>query len=87
MINWKVSSADLALIKKIADRAVMEMDADLTTTIMDITATHMNGIPLRLQEMLEAPKLDFLHDIYGIAMHLNRKTGQMEDCFLPRFAA
>lgn len=87
MINWKVSATDLALVKKIADRAVTEMNADLTTTVMDIIATHANGIPLKLQEMLEAPTLDFLHDIYGIAMHLNRKTGQMEDCFYPRFAA
>jgi hypothetical protein len=28
---------------------------------------------------------DFTHDILGIQKHLNRETGELEDCFIPRF--
>ena len=29
---------------------------------------------------------NMLHDVVGIAHHLDRKTGKLKDCFLPRFA-
>lgn len=57
------------------------MDAD-----MDITACHMNGAPLRLNELLAADDLNFSHDVFGIRRHLNRETGKLEDCFSPRYA-
>jgi len=53
---------------------------------MDVTACHVNGCPLKLQELLEADDFNFSHDIFGIRRHLNRETGQLENCFLPRFA-
>ncbi len=28
---------------------------------------------------------DFLHDVGGIAKHLNHYTGGLDDCFLPRY--
>jgi len=27
-----------------------------------------------------------MHDVSGIARHLNRETGRLEGCFLPRFS-
>lgn len=56
------------------------LDAD-----MDITATHCNGNPLRLDDLLNADAFQFAHDIGGIRRHLNRETGKLEDCFVPRF--
>lgn len=52
---------------------------------MNLTACHLNGPPLRLQELLEAPVFDFSHDICGIDKFMNRKTGKLSGYFVPRF--
>ena len=57
------------------------MDCD-----MDITACHANGNPLRLAELLSADDFNFCHDVLGIRRHINRETGQLENCFVPRFS-
>jgi hypothetical protein len=53
---------------------------------MDLEATHANGCPLDFAKLLACDDFDFLHDIGGIAMHLDRSTGVLKDCFLPRLA-
>lgn len=53
---------------------------------MDLAATHAH-CPLRLQELLDADDFNFSHDIFGIMRHIDRSTGLLGDCFLPRFAA
>ena len=53
---------------------------------MDVSAVHMNDIPLRLTAFLEADNFNFAHDYCGIQKHLNRETGKLENCFVPRFA-
>lgn len=91
-INWKASTKEeVRTINAIAHRAVKHaalrgieysvMDAD-----MDLTATHLNGCPLRLEELLAADDFNFDHDVFGIRRHMNRETGRLENCFLPRFA-
>lgn len=93
MISFKLASREeVELVSQIAQRAVSlavkhgvkykPMEAN-----MDITACHANGCPLRLSELLTADEFNFSHDIFGIRRHINRTTGQLEDCFLPRFAA
>ena len=53
---------------------------------MDLGATHL-VYPLRLDEMAETEdKFSLLHDVVGIAAHLNRETGELEHHFVPRFA-
>ena len=91
MINWHVSKQDAATINEIAQRAVQyarEQDIDIKPIEfqMDITACHLNSVPLQLSELAAAPKFDFVHDVFGIRRHLNRSNGQLEDCFLPRYA-
>lgn len=88
MINWNTSREDAETIIQIAHRAKreLEMDEAITTIVMDLTATHANGIPLCLSDLLAAPMGDFAHDVLGIRRHINRNTGQLEDCFLPRYA-
>lgn len=54
---------------------------------MDITATHANGCPLDLAGLLDAEDFDFAHDVAGIQRHIDRRTGALLDCFLPRYAA
>lgn len=55
--------------------------------VMDIEATHCNGCRLKLDELLAFPDFDFVHDVWGIMRHLDRETGQLTNCFLPRCSA
>lgn len=90
MINWTVTKAEGAAIAKIVERAFglaarTQEGARLQLT-MDITAAHANGCPLDLGRLLAAAPFDFAHDIAGIQRHLDRSTGTLTDCFLPRYA-
>ena len=58
---------------------------DKMTLEMDLAATHAHT-PLRLDDLLEADDFNFGHDIFGIMGHIDRTTGKLQDCFLPRFA-
>jgi hypothetical protein len=87
MVRFDSTPEDQKIIKEIARRAAQELGVDFTDTEMDLTAVHLSGCPLRLQDLLDAPMSHFGHDILGIARHLNRQTGALEDFFLPRFAA
>lgn len=90
-ISWKCTDEERRLIKKIAKRAMSignpaRLGVDQQHVEMDVTATHANGCPLNLRKMLDFPEYDFFHDLYGIYYNLNRKTGKLENCFLPRCA-
>lgn len=89
--RFNVSSADNRVIGEIAERAIDTLPwtgqvPTLMEIMMDITATHANGCPLRLVELKEADLTNFAHDIGGIRRHLNRQTGKLEDCFSPRYS-
>jgi hypothetical protein len=43
-----------------------------------------NDVGLDLQRLLDAPMEDFIHDIGGILRNINRTTGKIDNCFLPR---
>ena len=92
MINFNASKAELAEIIVIAERALVlvagtEVEYSMKDALMDIEACHCNGCRLKLSELANAKQSDLAHDVYGIRRHLNRKTGELEDCFLPRYAA
>lgn len=53
---------------------------------MDVIAVHMNGRPLRLEALLAADDFNFAHDVFGIRRHLDRDTGELTQCFVPRFS-
>ena len=84
-INWKVSKEDWQIIHKITARAFSIWKLDRVTLEMDLIATHLNGTPLRLKEFLEADNFNFGHDVFGIQEHIDRNTGKLTRCFLPRF--
>jgi hypothetical protein len=90
MINWNLSAKDFKLIVEIAERIERELPNypdDRRTLIMDLNACHSNGCPLQLEELLNADRFEFAHDIYGIRKAINRRTGELtEDCFVPRYA-
>lgn len=85
--NFKVTTEDAELIRKIVARARKEdADLDVMSLTMDVTACHASGNPLRLAELLAADDFNFAHDVFGIMRHMDRESGQLVDCFLPRYS-
>lgn len=84
-INWDCKKEDHELISKIVDRVIKEQPfikkMDLS---MDIAAVHCNGNKLDLEKLLNADNFNFNHDVFGIMRHIDRTTGKLQDCFLPR---
>ena len=82
---------DNELIGRIANRAQkMYRDAGiqrhLIDCMMDVDIVHRKS-GLRLADLLEADNFNFSHDIGGIATHLDRRSGELKDCFVPRFSS
>lgn len=91
MIKWTKDKEVMDLEAQIARRAVkmareFSIEYDQMTAVMDLDACHSNGCPLKLQELLGADNFNFAHDVFGIRTHINRTSGQLENCFLPRYA-
>jgi peroxiredoxin family protein len=91
-INWNSSKSETEKIHKIMLRAASLMSFELVgasrlSVSMDLTACHLNGCALDLDGLLTADKGDLVHDVGGIMHHINRKTGQLENFFCPRYAA
>ncbi len=86
MLNWDTTREEMDLIRDIVKRARALLNTDFIDLAMDITACHLNGCPLDLAGLLAARDADFGHDVLGINRHINRETGQLEDCFCPRHA-
>ena len=85
-IKQDCSKQDAILIRKISIRASkIDKGIPLLHINMDFIATHCNGNPLRLKDLLKADDFNFAHDYFGIKNCLNRKTGKHENCFVPRF--
>lgn len=56
---------------------------DALSLSMDLTVCHNVG-HINLARLLHATAGDFIHDLGGIRAHLDRETGNLTDCFLPR---
>ena len=90
ILNWKTSKAEYDAIASIAQRATklaarLGVIYPLRDAMMDLTATHANGMPIDLDGLATAPEADFGHDVFGIYRHLDRNTGRLMDCFVPRY--
>lgn len=86
------TAAAMDLIGKIADRAVSvyaanDVRVERRDILMDISSAHLSGgNKLRLEELLAADDMNFIHDVAGINRHLDRETGKLMNCFSPRFS-
>ncbi len=101
MVKFDIPTEDAQTVRQISERAVRQARESLQKThgrvessmvrmqdwMMDITAVHANGCPLRLRDLLLADDFNFAHDVFGIRRHLDRTTGQLGGHFLPRFSA
>lgn len=81
----KFTDDERLIVDRIAKRAALLTGRSPVDHMMDISVVHAHT-PLRLAELADADDGNFGHDIGGIAYHLNLDTGELEDCFVPRFA-
>lgn len=65
---------------------------DKLTVVMDLDNAHKD-CPMRLDWLLAWSKsdddqrhADWVHDMVGIRTHMDRSTGKLMDCFVPRCA-
>lgn len=91
-LSFHVSRSDAARIAIAVKRAValyetVGIPRDTLDITMDLRACRANGCRLDLAKLLAFRDFDFMHDVMGIAEHLDHDTGQLTDCFLPRCAA
>ena len=91
-VRFKISAEDAKLILLIAERAVVVADRSASSLTlnaldmaMDLTAAHLNGTPLDLDGLAEAPHSELMHDVLGICKHLDWHTGRLDQSFVPLF--
>lgn len=87
--NWTASEIEHKLINRIVARFLLSNPSYYKGSIehvMDLIVCHNHGCKLDFQKLLNAPDFDFFHDMYGIAKHLDRKNGQLQEFFVPRCA-
>lgn len=93
--SFQADRYTMDLVTKIADRAMAlqhrlapipryNRGRETMTWHMDLLAAH-NNCPLDLTQLLDADDSNFAHDVFGIRRHINRETGELENCFSPRF--
>lgn len=90
-VSFQTSRREFDLIDEIVKRAwrydwVRASHDQPMGLHMDIAATHANGCPLRLDDLLNADEFNFTHDISGIINCLDRDTGKLTRHFRPRFS-
>lgn len=85
-VDFCATMEELKLIGKITDRAIATWPQiiDEISLLMDLDAVHSNGTPIDLQKLLNADDFNLAHDIFGIMNNIDRRTGKLQNCFLPR---
>ena len=91
MLSFDVTPEERLTLIAIATRAVKiaakhGVYSPKLDLIMDLTVCHANGCALALPQLLASEESDFAHDVFGIGRHIDRKTGQLGQCFMPRYA-
>jgi hypothetical protein len=87
-IRWDGTADEFRATIAIARRVIdYTRSGSVLELSMDILACHLNACPLNLDEMMKGDLQDVVHDVAGISAHIDRVTGALRDCFIPRFAA
>lgn len=82
-VSFETTQEEDKVIKAIVERAKA---TDRLCMTMDLSACNANGCKLDFDKLLSFDDFNFFHDISGISNPLNRSTGKLENCFLPRCA-
>jgi hypothetical protein len=92
MINWQAmetTKEEYDLIGKIAKRwaesSPLNPANTQLSTFMDLQVVH-DRIGLDLEKLLNFSEGNFVHDMQGIRIHLDRTTGEVRNKFVPRSA-
>lgn len=91
-VSFAATPTEREIVLKIIERAEQEAIfggydfGDRASLEMDLVATHANGCPIDFQRLLDAEQFVFTHDIFGIMRHLDRRSGKLTMCFIPRCA-
>ncbi len=88
------TKAEAAAVNTIIDRTRLlarqvgraQLQVDPLSMRMDLAAVHAKT-PMRLAELAGADDFNLTHDMFGIMSHLDRETGELRDCFVPRYAS
>lgn len=90
MIDWmSLTDEDVSAINRITKKAIQMMPImsfRFMELEMDLQAAHL-GCRLDLDQLENGDNGDFAHDVVGISKNIDRETGQLQNCFLPRCAA
>jgi hypothetical protein len=89
----KLSANDRVMIERVVDRAeelAEELDIEFPrlrkqALTMDLMA-NQTRCPIDLGLLLDADMGTFGHDVFGVERHMNRRTGELDGCFVPRTA-
>lgn len=87
MVKFEATKTEQNTIRLIANRAEqlgLNVKNDRLTSLMDLEATHCNGTPLDFDKFLAFDDFNFAHDFFGIKDCINRRTGELKNCFVPR---
>jgi hypothetical protein len=86
-LNFCLTADDRLNALEVAKRATTLIPGiDRMSVLMDLSVVHNHHYKLDFERMASADDFNLAHDIAGIAYHLNRSTGKLRDCFVPRFA-
>lgn len=90
-VRFDCSPAEALIVQAIVERGwklgwLRKSYLDKLDMRMDVLATHANGNPLRLADLLAADDFNFAHDMSGICNCLDRRTGKLTRNFSPRFS-
>lgn len=87
MIKWnefKTTKKDYQTITAIIKRALKQMlNVEPNKLSMDLECAY-NDVGMDLNKLLASDTGDFLHDVSGIQNFIDRETGKLTNCFLPR---
>jgi hypothetical protein len=91
-VSFDVSTDDASGINRVIEKAIrlkMIKSTERMHYEMNLCATVAQGCQIDFARMLdndERDNFDFAHDLFGIDRHLDRSTGRLLGCFVPRFA-
>lgn len=90
-VSFKATQKEQAYIGLIVERAAKfakehGRSFDWLSCAMDLRATNANGCKLDFAKLASFDDFNLAHDVFGIERHLDRSTGFLTDCFLPRAA-
>jgi len=78
------AQVDSIVSRWLSMRRAAGLKAEARSTRMDLCAVHFR-MPLDFERLAEAPDFEVAHDVGGIYRYLDRRTGELTDCFVPRF--